>query len=689
MSKKSQFTILGILLLLIIASLLQAKPFQLQSVITIDSIQGHGFKFENVNIEFDTTSPTTYQIDIKEVSLPESNGLIKNIRLSCEDGLLAVEEISCKNGKLSFHDPIVTAHEAAITFSINKSNKIKFDIKDIRVANGSASLVFDMQNDHWRADVDSKNIELAELHKRFAILEELSFLGKLSGVLSFQGHTSVVTNISGDVLLSVASFTNEESSAVGENFAASTKFDLSRANHIWRNDFSMTLFSGELYFDPIFIEPGISPIDVFGNFNWQVNSTVIQFNELHYEDQNAMHAYFSVDYDYQKKQLISPLDVQVEYAKLPNVYDVYMQPFLIETNLSEIDAIGSFSGAFKFDAGSILNADFILANVSIEDKQQQFALSGLQGSIGWGESYANKNYEIEFSTASIYKFDLDATKFTFLNKGNSLILRKAAKVPLLDGAIKIESFIIEQVGKDDQAIKLDISVTPISMLNISSLFGWPEMSGNLSGYAPNVSYQQGNLDVQGALLIRGFGGATTIHNLKVEDLFGINPKLFADIKINNLDLTSLTETFSFGEITGKLNGFINNMQLLNWQPIQFNAWFGTPENDVSRHRISQKAVDNLTSLGNGISSSFVKTYLKFIESFGYDKIGIGCRLQNRTCEMRGVVDNVNDSDSRGFYIVKGRGIPRIDIIGFTKRVSWPTLVKRLQRISDIEEAVVQ
>jgi hypothetical protein len=31
----------------------------------------------------------------------------------------------------------------------------------------------------------------------------------------------------------------------------------------------------------------------------------------------------------------------------------------------------------------------------------------------------------------------------------------------------------------------------------------------------------------------------------------------------------------------------------------------------------------------------------------------------------------------GYYLVKGRGLPRIDIIGNQGRVAWPTLVAQL------------
>ena len=32
----------------------------------------------------------------------------------------------------------------------------------------------------------------------------------------------------------------------------------------------------------------------------------------------------------------------------------------------------------------------------------------------------------------------------------------------------------------------------------------------------------------------------------------------------------------------------------------------------------------------------------------------------------------------GYYIVKGCGLPRIDIIGYNRRVAWDTLVKQLE-----------
>ncbi len=35
----------------------------------------------------------------------------------------------------------------------------------------------------------------------------------------------------------------------------------------------------------------------------------------------------------------------------------------------------------------------------------------------------------------------------------------------------------------------------------------------------------------------------------------------------------------------------------------------------------------------------------------------------------------------GYYLVEGGGIPRIDVIGYSQRVDWDTLLQRLRRIT--------
>ncbi len=118
------------------------------------------------------------------------------------------------------------------------------------------------------------------------------------------------------------------------------------------------------------------------------------------------------------------------------------------------------------------------------------------------------------------------------------------------------------------------------------------------------------------------------------------PSLSANIEAVNLDLEQLTRTFSFGQISGRIDGFIHDLRMLDWKPVAFDAWFGTPANQTGTRDISRKAVNNLTTLGGGgATTALTGPVMKLFSSFSYKSLGMGCRMQNNVCEIRGVSED--------------------------------------------------
>jgi len=83
----------------------------------------------------------------------------------------------------------------------------------------------------------------------------------------------------------------------------------------------------------------------------------------------------------------------------------------------------------------------------------------------------------------------------------------------------------------------------------------------------------------------------------------------------------------------------------------------------------------LRLFAQGLCAGVVMQLLGIFDDFGYSQIGIGCRLLDEVCEMSGL-----GSAGRGFTIVRGSGLPRLTVIGFNRRVDWPTLVERLMAV---------
>ena len=136
-----------------------------------------------------------------------------------------------------------------------------------------------------------------------------------------------------------------------------------------------------------------------------------------------------------------------------------------------------------------------------------------------------------------------------------------------------------------------------------------------------------------------------------------------------------------------MSGRINEMEMVAWEPYSFDAYFYTPLDDESRHVISQRAVDNLTSLsGSDIGSVLSRSYLRFFENFRYERLGISCILRDNVCQMNGI----ESADGSAYYIVKSGFLPpRLDIIGYSHDVDWPDLKNRLQRVVSENAPIIQ
>jgi hypothetical protein len=183
--------------------------------------------------------------------------------------------------------------------------------------------------------------------------------------------------------------------------------------------------------------------------------------------------------------------------------------------------------------------------------------------------------------------------------------------------------------------------------------------------------------VDGALLFNVFDGTVVATGMKLVDAFGRAPVLSGNLTMRNLDLDLLTRTFSFGNMQGRLDVDVNNLQLQNWQPVRFEARLYSSAGNYPK-KISQKAVQNISSLGGaGAAAAIQRSYLSFFKNFGYDRIGWSCVLRNGVCAMGGI-----EGGNLGMYeIIRGGGIPAISVMGYNRAVSWGELITRLKRVT--------
>lgn len=252
-----------------------------------------------------------------------------------------------------------------------------------------------------------------------------------------------------------------------------------------------------------------------------------------------------------------------------------------------------------------------------------------------------------------------------------------ARVPLLDGALVFENLLLVR-GEGGWEGSGGVVLEPVSMPLLTAALGLPRMAGVMSAALPSVRVTPGEIALDGALVVSVFDGWLQATGLRLREPFGVAAHLVAEVEARHIDLAQLTEAFSFGSISGHVDAEVRGLELSHWQPTAFDARIASIDGS-ERRRISQRAVQNLSALGGGGAVAAVqRSLLRLFDTFGYRELGLRCRLAGGVCEMGGL-DGADGADG-GFVIVRGGGVPALDVIGYNRRVDWNELVARLQRV---------
>ena len=66
---------------------------------------------------------------------------------------------------------------------------------------------------------------------------------------------------------------------------------------------------------------------------------------------------------------------------------------------------------------------------------------------------------------------------------------------------------------------------------------------------------------------------------------------------------------------------------------------------------------------------------RFFNTFDYERIGFECSLRGQVCAFTGLAPA-----GEGQLIVAGSGLPRVEVIGYNRRIDWNLLVSRIRAV---------
>lgn len=691
----------------------------------VDQIDGDGWQARDIRVSviLTTDGPIRAEVLIKEASLPEPVGLVKGIQGRCDDLFIGTHTIRCAQASLTPGDRIASLPGFSGGFSYERdSGALSWDMTARPEPGGELRLSGAQRGTSWSIRVDTAALSAAVIAPLFTSGEDDApeLYGSLDVVLEARSAGDGFT----------AAYRGQAEGLGGSNTLGTSAADgvaLTFEGHAHSAasglDFDIVLDAprGELYQEPVYVRLDDHPVELAARGQWSEAALIIEnlgieqpgvmsgngAFELHPADASADQAIDNpqsedtatgdpedgngnddAEAETPPAWTVASGHLSLDPLILPGGYEVLMRPFLSNTDLGNMETSGSLRVdlGLKDDAPEAI--DLVVENVFMDDRDGRLALYGLTANFAWArgrQQAAEAPVTIGWQGGFVYGIALDAARFEFAVEPGQWRLRQPTLIPFLGGGLALDALEIGDFTPGNARVAIDARLQPVSMLALTRALDWPPLSGNLSGVIPSMSYRDGALTFGGTLAAQMFDGEIRVSNFRLREPFNPGSRLEADIDIDGLDLKRVTEALSFGLITGKLDGYVKGLKMIDWSPVAFDARIFTPPGDKSRHRISQRAVDNIANLGGGGGAAALsKGFLRFFEDFSYSRIGLGCTLRYDTCEMSGI-----EPAGTGYYILRGSGLPQINVVGYSRRASWSTIVEQLKSIMESEGPVIE
>ncbi|MGZ4978674.1 MAG: C4-dicarboxylate ABC transporter [Methylobacter sp.] len=678
--------------------------------LNVGTIVSAQWKLEGINIALADLpkNPQKLALTIAKLSLPKPFDDLNLVNIRCTSFTWQNKEMACEQGRAEIHSK--RWQSPAANFSFHVTEKLSsFKLSDLYLAGGIVAVDGEERDDQWQLQIDAKAVD-GKLIQQLLPQDRFTLKsGKINIKLNASGSHALVKEFT--LTAGLNSLTGQtkdgrfatealmlETTLSAKNISSECcrlghplpqgegRGEGTQNNSSWQWQNHIDIDGGALYAEPLYLEVAGQNIVWDAEGNWDAANGSVEINAANYKHSRAGELSGSASIQYKDGVSLEKAQLSLNSDNLHDLSANYLKPFFEQTILQGVTLAGHLKADFSIDHQVLTALTATFNNFDVKDAAGRGEIQGGAGQLNWSNNELfNQPSNIAWQRLQVRAVPIGPAELAFQGGADSIRLLKKTQLPLLGGAIAINHFRWQAKKQQDPELSFEGDIDNVSLEQLSLALNWTPLSGTISGHIPRIEYSNKTLSLGGQLIVKVFDGEVKISNLAASVLFTDFPKFHSDLEIENLDLDQLTGKFKFGGITGKLSGYVQQLYMENWRPISFFAWLGTPENDESRHRISQKAVQNIANIGGGGAADLLsKSFLRFFETFGYDKLGLGCYLHDGVCQLMGV-----KATESGYAIITGGGLPRIDVIGYNPRVDWNVLMERLQRISTSDEVIVK
>jgi hypothetical protein len=670
---------IGILLVVIT---LGYSAFAANSRISLSIDDIHSPVFSAKGIRASLSGQQLSQLEFRVGEIAVQGKIWRNVKLSCIKFQLDDRLIGCFDGRIQLPN---SAPFAVVFRYIPRNKNLEIEIRP--TADESWQFSLHWNENYWRSALTIDNGQTVHAVQWLPNIETMPIPGKgrINGNIKLSGSMDGIDRVATELRIDELAFSDLNGLRAGEDVSMAINLNAEHSSHnnqwLWQSEINW--LTGEIFWQPLYFSDGGYSLNLSGilnekNINLHNGKIVLHdIGELDFSGVLARPGYDLIDFSLQATSL-----------ELSAFFDQILRPFLRDTAFSEMSVIGHSSFLWRYYQGANQSLVLDLHDVSLADQRDRFAFYRVNAHIPWQVDGATIA-DISILSGQVLRVPLGAVRVPLEINQSELRIPQLV-LPVLDGKLKLENFIASQQDKNWHW-QFHGELLPVSMEQLTRALQIQQMHGTISGVIPKVSYANSIVTVDGTLLFNIFDGIVTAKNLRLIEPLGLVPHLTLDLAMKNLDLNLLTRAFSFGNMQGRIDMEMQNLELASWRPVKFDAQLSSSAGSYPR-RISQAAIQNITALGGASAVAAIqRSFLRFFEEFAYSKIGWQCSLRNNVCRMDGIepASILEEFESQGYVIVKGGGVPAITVIGYNRNVGWQELINRLKRITQGNDPVIQ
>lgn len=597
--------------------------------LSLDTIHHPAFDAEGIQVDVDPFDHGVADIVIKR--LWSSSAEIRDLRLHCDAFRIDSRSISCPQGQLR------SGKRPSVTFSFA-----------YHIADRTLNLTL-------------RDMDLAQFQTLVSGLVPQGAKGKVDlKLVAGRDHADVALALRG------VAFSSPDGNRAGEGISAQLTAVADRKGNSWSWQAKLEWPQGEFYWAPWYRKAGVR-----GEASGTLTDRLLDISLFRLTLDKVGGVTAGLRWD---RLLGKPLrwGFVTDEIDLGAAVNEWVQPWLDQSAIPKLHASGHTRLSGEWAEGHLQSFFVGLENATLADGNGYLEFSGINASVPW---LWNEDTRAEISVGAGRWGELPLGGFSIpaLLHGNDVRLQDLS-IPLLDGRLYVDRFHATQ-PEDGWRWNFSGGIETVSLPKISTALKIPPLSGTLTARVPDATYGQHIISLGGAMVIDVFEGRITARHLQVIEPMSRRQRFLADVEMRRLDLGMLTRTFSFGSITGRLDGEVKSLELQGWKPLSFDARFASSPGDYPR-TISRGALQDISAIGGAAGAAAVKASpVSFFNTFGYDRIGIGCKLKDKVCTLDGI-----EPDGKGYVLVKGSGIPAVKVIGYNRNIDWDLLVSRIQAV---------